>query len=264
MAEDEKMKDGRMTILWVVAVVAAMTVEAQADFVLINDDHLTVHTPHTFGESYDNSIARVVQGGRVDYLSVYDTSTGNISGGSVGRLLAYDTSTVNISSGSILYYGSHSVYDNSTVNISGGSVSTLHAYDTSTVNISGGEAFGGTSAWGSNTINISGGEVSSLRVYGNTTGNISGGVTGELMSHGFSTIALIGYDFGLSGDLSWAPDGETILGTGLLTGKWFDDTSFMIPITSHDNTATIMAIPEPATLLLFGLGGLALRRKMRR
>ena len=53
--------------------------------------------------------------------------------------------------------------------------------------------------------------------------------------------------------------------TRLLTGNWLDGSSFSITLVNvapFDSTySNIRFIPEPATMLLLGLGGLLLRRK---
>ena len=75
-----------------------------------------------------------------------------------------------------------------------------------------------------------------------------------------STVILDGYDFILGNGLSWSIDGETIIGVGLLSGKWFNGTSWTIDITGNNDNAIIKVVPEPATLILFCLGGLLLRK----
>jgi len=52
-----------------------------------------------------------------------------------------------------------------------------------------------------------------------------------------SRMTLHGYDFQATGGLTLA--GDEVLGTGVLTGKWFDGTS--IPINGNASTATIRA-----------------------
>ncbi len=183
-------------------------------------------------------------------IDAYDSSIVDIPGGSIGSLWAYDSSTVNISDGSM---GSLWAYDSSTVNVSGSVIKFLHAYDSSIVNMSGGSLIGypyyvpprlGLIASGSSIVNISGGSIDV-----------------GLQASDYSTVIFDGYDFALGSGLSWDIDGKTILGTGILTGMWFDNTSFDINISIHDPTATIMAIPEPATLFFLSLGGLLLRKK---
>jgi hypothetical protein len=58
--------------------------------------------------------------------------------------------------------------------------------------------------------------------------------------------------------------GERVLGTGLLSGEWFDGTRWTVNIQTNASGATILAIPEPATLSLLALGGLAVMRRRRR
>jgi hypothetical protein len=60
---------------------------------------------------------------------------------------------------------------------------------------------------------------------------------------------------------------EYVTSSKMLTGLWVDDSPFSIQLVDQsgydpviDNIA-FTVIPEPATLLLFGLGGLLLRRK---
>ena len=47
----------------------------------------------------------------------------------------------------------------------------------------------------------------------------------------------------------------------MLSGNWFDGTDWSVNIVRNDSTASIMAVPEPATVLLFGLGCLVLRKE---
>jgi len=68
-------------------------------------------------------------------------------------------------------------------------------------------------------------------------------------------------DFVLGTGLSL--DGDRVLGTGILSGKWFDGTPWTVTIGQNDPGATILAIPEPATLSLLALCGLEVFRRRR-
>jgi hypothetical protein len=293
---DREMRNVRIAI-WLVVAILTMSVSAQAallDFVLTGNEHLDVTTHYSYGHLWDFSTANVLSGG-IENTYVNDEATLNISGGSSGWLYAYNNSVANVSGGNV---GTSRAYNRSTVNIfndgivrglltddistanisggsmsslvaegssivnmSGGSMSSLDAYESSTVHIAGGSMYV-LKVYGSSTADISGGSVySQLDASNSSTVNISGGSVHILDAYHSSTVIFNGYDFVLGNGLSWDIDGKTILGTGILTGKWFDDTSFEIPIGNHYSTATIMAIPEPATLLLLGLGALMLRRR---
>ncbi len=110
--------------------------------------------------------------------------------------------------------------------------------------------------------------------YGYSELSISGGEINDLGGHSESIISLYGGDiFGsltVYNSTAWVH----IFGYGFnndpfpgspLTGFWADDTVFSInlvdsTILTYDQIV-FHIIPEPATLLLFGLGGLLLRRR---
>jgi hypothetical protein len=263
--------------LFVVAVmtlIGPLAQKGRGDFILYNDEQLTVNSSHSRGLLYDMSRAFIVLGGRVDYLYAYDSSTVGVSGGRVDYLYAYDSSTANISGGSMdrLY-----AYNSSTVGVSGGSVGYLYAHNSSTANISGGSVYflyadnsrvvdisggsvSGLSACDSSTVSISGGSVNSFCAYNSSTVNISGGsvnpldasnssvvdISGgtitNLNARDSSIVTFYGQNFRVGAGLTF--DGERVLGTGILSGEWMDGKRWAVNITTNPPTATILAIPE--------------------
>jgi len=147
-------------------------------------------------------------------------------------------------------------YDSSTVTLSGGSVKHISARDSCTMEISGGKVNNDLDAYNSSNVTISGGTVAGLVVHDSSTVTISGGQVGLLYIYETSTVAFDGQDFILGTGLSL--DGDRVLGTGVLSGKWFGGTAWTVNISANDPGATILAIPEPATMSLLGLGGLGL------
>ena len=212
-----------------------MTGTARANFELHGVEQKTVDTFHVEGRLYDQSKAWVVSGGEMYRLYAHDASTVDISGGWVGELTAAG-STVNISGGSVsnLYAWGYP-YGSSTVNISGGSVD-LYAYGESVSNY--------ISAEGTSTVNITGGSASTLYT-----------------KHS-STVIFVGRNFHPWPGLTLV--GDKVTGTGYLEGEWLDGTPWTVNISRNDPGATIQAIPEPATLSLLALGGLAMMRRRRR
>jgi hypothetical protein len=80
-----------------------------------------------------------------------------------------------------------------------------------------------------------------------------------LGAHDSSVVTFYGRDFLAGGGLAF--DGEQILGTGILSGEWMDGTPWAVKIAHNETAATIRGIPEPATLLLLGLGAVIVRSK---
>ncbi len=166
--------------------------------------------------------------------------------------------TVEILPGSLIYY--LWINDTSQATISG-SVSYLRAQNNGQVAISGGSVIGASSSDQNSQVTISSGSVGAWVTYGNSQLNISGGSLAGLHAHSNSTVIIEGSDFELFGGLSWDIDGQTILGTGTLTGRWLDNTSFAIPIEENDLSAAVIAVPEPTTLLLLGMSGILIRKR---
>jgi hypothetical protein len=207
-------------------------------------------TGGTVGSSYDynklyayDTSTLNVSGGTVNGLLAYESSRVNVSGGTVTDLLAYETSTVIVSNG--LSVNNLWTRDTSTMHMSSGTAGKLYAYNTSTVNLTGG-TISEVSASGTGTLNMTGGTVSkSLSANSSGIGNISGGSVKSLLAYDTSNITFYGHDFQATAGLSL--DGDRVLGTGELTGKWLDGTSWTTSIQLNAAGATIRAVPEPST-----------------
>jgi hypothetical protein len=251
---------------------------AQADFVLIDAEHLDVTTYHPNGELWETSTADVLYGGSIGTATVNDTATLRVldDGAVISELYTYNSSTVGVSAGSIyeLYAGGTSrvdIYggrvdqlyanDSSSVAMSAGSISwQLYANNSSSIDIRGGSIWAMTSADTSST-SISGGTVSWLNPGGTSSMRISGGnfpllstsslasvvIFGgsifDLRANDTSNITLRGYEFELTGGLWW--DGDRVKGTGILIGKWWGGAPWTIPVVAHGPDATIWAISTP-------------------
>jgi len=117
---------------------------------------------------------------------------------------------------------------------------------------------------------VSGGKVGDLGVHHSSQVIVSGGLLeGDMYLSTNGVLTIDGSDFAIDGTPVGYIELTSILGLGYddepyrrLTGTLLNgdplDNDFRI-----GNSAKIILVPEPATLLLLGLGGLILRRKRR-
>jgi hypothetical protein len=179
----------------------------------------------------------------------------------VDYLSSVNQTTVNVLNGGMII-GELDAYNNSCVTMGGGTVTErLETHGNSHITMTNGSAGNSLWAYDNSQLTMSGGSINKhLRALDNSNITLIGGVvTEDLSAYDSSTITLYGYDFGTSGGLNLV--GNKVIGTGILTGKWFDGIGFIIPINANSITANIYAIPEPATLLLLSLGGILAIRK---
>ena len=263
----------------VVAVVGVLLVgnvvcAQSTDFILEGTEHLNVTTLRGTGVLWDFSTATVLTGGDIGTAYVNDEASLSLNSGGVGMAWVYNAGHINLTGstvrGSILAYNASTVdiaggkvtqrvsaYDTSAVDIFGGSTLSLDTYDDSSAVLSTGSV-GNLLAFGTSNVEISGGDVSFVNAYDTSAVDISGGVVSGLSARDTGSITLHGYDFRATGGI--VLDGTRVMGTGLLSGKWFDGTAWAAPVYTNEAGASIF-IPEPATLSLLALGGLALLRR---
>lgn len=198
-------------------------------------------------QGFEDSSINIL-GGSTYNLWAYNSSEVTMSGGSIGkRLWAYDSSQVTMSGGSI--GGDLWAYNSSQVNISGGSISWLYPYESSQVTMSGGSV-GYLETYGSSQVTLSGGEIG---------GGLWLGDSATLTIHGLD-FAIDGQPFGYGeltsirgGDYGSEPYRHL---TGMLASGDPLSNDFRI-----GQNAKIILVPEPATLLLLGLGAMILRKR---
>ncbi len=141
------------------------------------------------------------------------------------------------------------------LNVAGWSIGIIE--DTEPLNIAQGD--GGIwelDTYSYSELTINGGEFYELGAHGESIVNLHGGqILGDLTIYNSTAwVHIFGYDF----------NNDPFTGSPL-TGFWPDATPFSInlvdsTITTYDQIV-FHIIPEPATLLLFGLVGLALRKR---
>lgn len=206
----------------------------------------------------------------IDSLYVYNgplssqTTVNLFKGGSViglspwaGNIEIHDNSLINIDGGSIQNY--LTCNDMSQAIIKSGSAGThLYAKNYSSVNLSGGSV-GIYHADQSSSLNMKGGTIGKLYANDDCRIDVSGGTLNELAASTNAEVTFYGYDFQTTGGLILS--NGTISGTGILRGTWWGGGNFTVNISQNFTTASIRAIPEPASLLFLALGGALIRKR---
>ncbi len=271
------MKTKSMTI-WVMVLVLCVSSSQVMAWIQYNDGgthDITTTINDDVWVDWDSpgvgTTVNMLEGGSIaDTLKGFEDSIINILGGSIGHeLYSHDSSRLNISGGTI--GGQLHSSDFSQVDISGGLIAfQLSIYGSSQVNISGGTIGYRFYSSDSSQVNISGGSIKLFELRDSSQVNISGGSIGEnLLLSENAVLTIDGSDFAVDGQS--VDDGKitSITGgpnhsepyrhlTGILANGDLLDNDFRI---GHD--ASIVLVPEPATLLLLGLGAVMVRRRKR-
>jgi len=154
------------------------------------------------------------------------------------------------------------VYNTSTIKVSGGLISNvLDASGNSIVDIFGGTISGSLSSHSNSAVNVSGGYIELLYVNGGSTVTLTGGdINSATVGLNVSDDASITFVCDLD-SLNYSYDQSLLVG---ITGSWLDGSNFDVEVQNLGYNPTsdyINFVPEPATLVLFGLGGLFLRNR---
>lgn len=214
-------------------IVLSGLIDAKADAALINEtSSIFVGDLGYYYENLDFT-----------FIDIYDSGDGSkiadVSGGFIGTLGAIESSRINLYAGSVGYFNT---FHSSTGNIYGGSVVSLESYDSSSVSIFGGffENF--------------------VRTCGYSQMVISGGIFAtELLAIENSIMTICGTDFSIDGfSVGY---GEIAVTSGILAGTLASGETINNNFKIYED-ATIVLVPEPATVLLLGLGSLFLIRRL--
>ena len=184
----------------------------------------------------------VLPGANFGYLDALDFSQVDVSGGKCLGLHARGFSEMDISGGDVHHLHT---YDSSQTYVSGGNLHILQAHAFSQVDFSGGR-HGLLNARDSSQVDVLGGTFQALVAFRTGRLNVFGGTFTGLRAHDSSRIDIYGFDLDWNG-----VNGEH------LTGTLLDGTPINAEVWRYEN-AEINLVPEPSTLVLLGMGAIAL------
>ena len=240
---------------------------------LILNDGLS-HTINTYYHSDleldpDNDIIpgthiNLIDGGEfIGSIDVNHHATININGGTVnyGGIHAYGDSIVTITDG--LVKGYSSAASNSTVNILGGDTNHFTLHSNANLFMSGG-SLGAVRSFNNSTVTVFDGSIGGYLDVGDSgIINLYGTgfeVNGQALSYGDKLSDFVPLTEYTSDEVINIWRTGTITGT-LAGGSTLNSTFHIYYSDTLVDTADIFVVPEPATIALFGLGGLLLRKQ---
>jgi len=205
------------------------------------------------GVNLANATHYIVEDGD-DYgtIDLVNSDTLLMTGGHIFGLNTYATSAA-------------SILDTNPMGPGNAGIDNLSVYDFSTIDFSGGSSWY-FEGFDSCTINIDGGEIRYLITNDSATVHLSQGQISHLLGvrDNTSYVHIYGYDF------DYDPSGG-LYNDGLLTGYWPDNAPFNVSLINLSDLNVITydqlifhVIPEPATILLVGIGGLILSKRSKR
>ncbi len=196
---------------------------------------LIATTGNVKGDITWNSGHHVFSEGSETFVNMFNDASAEISGG---------------------YIAEFSMFDDTTADITGGQISILWGQGSSSVDVFTGSEIDLLRPNDSSTAIVYDGEINLLFTLGSSDTHLYGGLfTNGIDAVDSSIVNLYveSYDFD--------PTGGSF-SNGLITGIWLlSSESFSIELGAAGTINHINFIPEPASLLLLGLGAVMLRRK---
>ncbi len=198
------------------------------------------------------SSGQILDGEEWNNVSIYNDATiVDMLGGNVDSISTFDASTISVTGGQVNMLG---VGRLSTAHVSGGFVYGLDAWDQSSVIFSEDADVFAPRVCNFANLTMNDGTVNHLGAIDAGIINLYGGLISDyLVALDYSVVNIFGYDL-----LKTNTGGKYAYGQ--VYGFWTDGTAFTIDLNGSETYSHINLIPEPTSLLLFGLGALLLRK----
>jgi len=177
------------------------------------------------------------------------------------------------------YYGGMLTLENQdTLIVTGGGANSIRAFDSSSIEIKntlplqiGVGGLYGLLLYDNSMMNYQDGEMGSFRIYENARAIFEGGRIDYLSSYQDVFDVIIGWEknspiYNTHIEII-CKDYEFDISKNRLKGTWGDDSTFNIKLLDQDGYDPVIdnikftLLPEPATLVLLALGGMAIRRR---
>lgn len=214
-----------------------------------------------------------IDGGSYDGVSTHHVATVDMTAGSITFLNMYNSSTLIFHADTIF---DAIIWDAATLNMEGGSLTNLRLFNSGALNLNSGRITHLIDGGGYSNLRINGGLIDSAQIHLHdyTAINIHGGNVNwsGVILDGYSQMNIYGGDvlfehgaFTLNNNAEINVYYSSIIRhkpkSPIIGYHLLDGSEFMLDQFTQYEIDQINFVPEPATVLLFGLGGLLLRKR---
>ncbi len=155
------------------------------------------------------------------------------------------------------YYSDPILLENQSLQITGGEIARVNTRNNSLTEMTGGQIDSINFNPGNNAFNMSDGYVKNLIINGSCLATLEGGTIDKIELINMTNVSIT---FICDIDSVYKEYNEY----GILTnvsGNWLDGSEFNTQLSFFNDESLIHFVPEPASMLLLGLGGMLLKKR---